>query len=301
MSKIGYIQRYLLLIRKVRKHPYITLDELRRDVEQELIARGELIQGLSQRTIERDIREIRSALGISIDYSRSERGYFIPQDEVASSDLERILEPFEVLTAMRQDTGVQDFIITEQRRAAGTEHLYGLVYAIRNSLCIKFEYRKFWLVDVSNRMIEPYALKETRGRWYVVGIDLADRQLKTFGLDRIESLTVEQKRFRKDPTIDTQERFRHSLTVDIADTIVHIVFSVGASDAAYLKTMPIHPSQQNVYETSQRTTFSIDVYLTPDVIMELLSRAQTLRVEEPEYLRTRILEIYEHGIGLNCK
>ena len=58
MSKIGYIQRYLLLIRKVRKHPYITLDELRRDVEQELIARGELIQGLSQRTIERDIRDI---------------------------------------------------------------------------------------------------------------------------------------------------------------------------------------------------------------------------------------------------
>ena len=130
MSKIGYIQRYLLLIRKVRKHPYITLDELRRDVEQELIARGELIQGLSQRTIERDIRDIRSALGISIDYSRSERGYFIPPDEDSVSDLERILEPFEVLTAMRQDTGVRDFIIPERRQAAGTEHLYGVVYAI---------------------------------------------------------------------------------------------------------------------------------------------------------------------------
>ena len=77
MSKIGYIQRYLLLIRKVRNQPYVTLDELRRDVEQELIARGEPIQGLSQRTIERDIREIRSALGISIDYSRSER-LFLP-------------------------------------------------------------------------------------------------------------------------------------------------------------------------------------------------------------------------------
>lgn len=299
MSKIGYIQRYLLLIRKVRKHPYITLDELRRDVEQELIARGELIQGLSQRTIERDIREIRSALGISIDYSRSERGYFIPQDEVASSDLERILEPFEILTAMRQDTGVQDFIITERRRAVGTEHLYGLVYAIRSGLCVAFDYCKFWSADTSHRIIEPYALKETRGRWYVVGIDLADRQLKTFGLDRIACLTIEQERFRKDPTIDIQERFRHSLTVDMADKVEHIVFSVGASDAAYLKTMPIHPSQRIIRETSQRTVFSLDVYLTPDVVMELLSRAQTLRIEEPEHLRNQILKIYETGLQLN--
>lgn len=299
MSKIGYIQRYLLLIRKVRKHPYITLDELRRDVEQELIARGELVQGLSQRTIERDIREIRSALGISIDYSRSERGYFIPQDEVASSDLERILEPFEILTAMRQDTGVQDFIITERRRAVGTEHLYGLVYAIRSGLCVAFDYCKFWSADASRRIIEPYALKETRGRWYALGIDLADCQLKIFGLDRIACLTIEQKRFRKDPTIDIRERFRHSLTVDMADKVEHIVFSVGASDAAYLKTMPIHPSQRIVRETSQRTTFSLDVYLTPDVVMELLSRAQTLRIEEPDHLRNQILKIYETGIQFN--
>lgn len=299
MSKIGYIQRYLLLIRKVRNQPYITLDELRRDVEQELIARGEPIQGLSQRTIERDIREIRSALGISIDYSRSERGYFIPPDEDSTSDLERILEPFEVLTAMRQDTGVQDFVIPERRRAAGTEHLYGLVYAIRSGLCVAFDYRKFWSADTSRRTIEPYALKETRGRWYVVGIDLADRQLKTFGLDRIACLTIKQERFRKDPAIDIRERFRHSMTVDTTDKVEHIVFSVGASDAAYLKTMPIHPSQRTVRETSQRTAFSLDVYLTPDVVMELLSRAQTLRIEEPEYLRNQILEIYETGLHLN--
>lgn len=299
MSKIGYIQRYLLLIRKVRNQPYITLDELRRDVEQELIARGEPIRNLSQRTIERDIRDIRSALGISIDYSRSERGYFIPQDEDSTSDLERILEPFEVLTAMRQDTGVHDFIIPERRRATGTEHLYGLVYAIRSGLCVAFDYRKFWSADMSHRMIEPYALKETRGRWYVVGIDLADRQLKTFGLDRIACLTIKQERFQKDPTIDIQERFQHSLTVDMADKVEHIVFSVGAFDAAYLKTMPIHPSQRIVQETSQRTAFSLDVYLTPDVVMELLSRVQTLRIEEPEYLRTRILEIYETGFLFN--
>lgn len=109
MSKIGYIQRYLLLIRRVRNHPYITFEELRQGVEQELIARGEPIRMLSQRTIERDIRDIRTALGVSIDYSRTERGYFIPHDEESNSDLEHILESFEVLTAMRQDTGVMDF------------------------------------------------------------------------------------------------------------------------------------------------------------------------------------------------
>ena len=299
MSKIGYIQRYLLLIRRVRSHPYITLEELRREVERELITRGEQIRSLSQRTVERDLREIRSALGISIDYSRTERGYFIPFDEGAVSDLERILEPFEVLTAMRQDAGTPDFIFPEQRRAIGTEHLYRLVQAIRNAHPITFDYQKFWLSEVSHRMLEPYILKESCGRWYVIGIDCADRLFKTFGLDRIKHLTIEQARFRKDSVFSVQEQFRHSLTVDISDRVEHIVFSVGDVDAAFLKTMPLHASQQIVCETLQRTIFSIDVYPTPDVVMSLLSRARTLRLEEPEYLRRQILEIYENGIKLN--
>lgn len=299
MSKIGYIQRYLLLIRRVRNHPYITLEELRQGIEQELIARGEPICMLSQRTIERDIRDIRTALGVSIDYSRTERGYFIPHDEESNSDLERILESFEVLTAMRQDTGVMDFIFPEQRRATGTEHLYGLIQVIRDTHPVTFDYRKFWLPSASRRTMEPYALKESQGRWYVVGVDCSNRQLKTFGLDRIGHLEIGNTRFRKDPAIDIRERFRHSLTVDISEKVEHIVFSVGDADAAFLKTMPLHASQQIVCETSQRTTFSMDVYLTPDVVMSLLSRAGTLRIEEPEPLREEILEIYENGIRLN--
>ena len=47
--------------------------------------------GISRRTILRDLKEIRSVMGISIEYSRSENGYYIPDDEDQISDIERII------------------------------------------------------------------------------------------------------------------------------------------------------------------------------------------------------------------
>lgn len=120
-----------------------------------MIARREPIRSLSQQIIERGIRDIYSALGIGIDYSRIERGYFIPHDEDSTPDLGLILESFEVLTVMRQDTGVHDFTISERRRATDTEHLYGLVYAIRSGLCVAFDaaYLKTMPIHPSQRMV----------------------------------------------------------------------------------------------------------------------------------------------------
>lgn len=93
MSKQGFILRYLLIIRIIRNNRYISLPELIRRVEDGLGYYDDADDvGVSRRTILRDLREIRSVMNISIEYSRTENGYYIPDDEDQFSDIERILE-----------------------------------------------------------------------------------------------------------------------------------------------------------------------------------------------------------------
>ena len=69
MSKQGYIQRYLLIIRLVRNNRYIPLSELVRKVEDGLAYYDDTDDiGVSRRTILRDLREIRSGMNISIEH-----------------------------------------------------------------------------------------------------------------------------------------------------------------------------------------------------------------------------------------
>ena len=63
------------------------------------------------------------------------------------------------------------FIHLEKRRPQGTENLYGLLHAIKNRLQIKFNYQKFWEEELSQRLVEPYALKEFKNRWYIMAKD----------------------------------------------------------------------------------------------------------------------------------
>ena len=111
MSKEGYFQRYMLIIRLIRNNRYISLSELIRKVEDGLAYFDETEDvGVSRRTILRDLNEIRSGMGISIEYSRTENGYYIPEDEDKMSDLERILEQYDLITSLRAREELSSFV-----------------------------------------------------------------------------------------------------------------------------------------------------------------------------------------------
>ena len=82
MSKKEYLNRYLLIIEKVGQNRYPTVKEILMNIE----LFGEKI---SQRTLERDLREIWDIYGVMIKYSREYRGYYI--DEEASPNLHEFM------------------------------------------------------------------------------------------------------------------------------------------------------------------------------------------------------------------
>lgn len=304
MSKVGYIQRYLLIIRHIRDSHYISMDELITQVGNDIAYYDDTDSiGTSERTIKRDLREIRRYLGISIEYSKANNGYYIPDDEDSQSDLERILEPFDLLGSLFADKRLPEFVFTEKRKSRGTEHLFPLIHAIKNRYSAEFVYTKFDNTKTHIRKVEPYALKEFKGRWYLLAMEIDGRpeergEIKTWGLDRIHDLIVTNRRFRKNDRLNVEEEFKNSFGIfsDKEKPVEEVILSFAPTGGRYNDTFPLHHSQKTLIDNREEFRISLSVRITYDFIMELLSQSEGMRVIAPVHLRDTLTEIHRQAI-----
>src|SRR5690606_31350284 len=104
MSKRGYISRYLLILKKLKVKPYSTYEELQTYIENQFdflqIQDDTLNVGFSKRTLQRDIKEIRNVFGIDIEYSKTNKGYYISQSETENMNFQRMMEAFDMFNSL---------------------------------------------------------------------------------------------------------------------------------------------------------------------------------------------------------
>lgn len=300
MPRIHHLQRNLLIIQKIRTTPYVNFAELTSYLERELSFRGIHDTGLSRRTIQRDIQNIRTDFSIGIEYCRRNQGYYIADDDIRS-DIDRFLDSFDILSSLHSETGIPDFVLAEKHRPMGTQHLYPLIHAIKSSLRISFSYLKFGSDKPSFRKLEPYAAKECRGRWYLIGRTKGQNDLKTYGLDRINDLIILDETFPKDNTIDVSEKFKYSYGIysSYEYPIEDVILSFDARDGSYLKSLPLHHSQEIVTDNKDEFIIRLRLKITLDFIMELMSRSWSLKVIEPLSLREEIQSICKSALERN--
>lgn len=243
MSKLEFLSRYNLIVKKLRNRPAgfkSISDYLER--ESELQERNFRV---SIRTFQRDVKEIRSLLNIDIKFDASKKVYFINdagQPEVNN----RMLEAFDTFQALNVSDGLSRYIHFENRKPQGTENLFGLLHAIKNKFQIKFSYQKFWEDQISQRMVEPYALKEFKNRWYILSKDRKDEIVKTFALDRLTNLEITKTvfEFLSDYNPDESFRFCFGIISPNEEEPQEIILSFDAFQGKYIKTLPLHHTQE---------------------------------------------------------
>lgn len=300
MSKVSYIQRYLLIIRLIRSNRYISMDKLITSVENDIInyANPDSI-GTSERTIKRDLREIRNHFGISIEYSKANNGYYIPEDEDQQSDIERILEPFDLLSSIYAQGKLPSFVLPEKRKSKGTEHLHPLIHAIKNSYVVEFVYIKFNNTPSRIRTVEPYALKEFKGRWYLLAVETGgNAEIRTWGLDRIQNLNVTSRRFSKNIDLNVEKEFKYSFGIysNKDKPVEEVVLSFAPKGGKYNDAFPLHESQETLIDNDREFRIRLNVKITYDFIMELLSQSEDIDVIAPAHLRETMIVIYRDAV-----
>ena len=282
MSKRESIARYTLIIKKLRKKPATF-----REISEYLQFESELQEynfNVSMRTFQRDIDDIRSRYNIDIRYDFSRRVYLIDA-EYKEEINERIFEAFDTFNLMKVEEKVSDIIFFENRGPKGTEHMFILMHAIKNSLKLSFIYSKFFEDDISRRSVEPYALKEFKSRWYLLAKD-DDGTYKTFGLDRMQDPLVGTARFSTDRSFSIKKYFKNCFGIITAQEsrAEEIILSFHPNYGNYIKTLPLHSSQKVITENKEELRISIVVYITPDLITEILSHGSRVKVISPQSL-----------------
>lgn len=281
MSKRDSNKRLILIINRLRRN-----NATYNEIEKYLNEYSELDEAnytISKRTFQRDLADIRLIYNIDIQYNRGTKCYFIEEDD-DTGVYDRIFEAVDTINALNVTESISKYIDFEKRKPKGTEHLYGIIHALKNNIELQFLYQKFWDNEPSQRNFQPYALKDFGNRWYVIGKDLKDNRIKTFSLDRISLLQFSNQKYKVPADFNIQKYFQYSFGIINPDDIEpeEIVLSFDAHQGKYIKTLPIHPSQKIIRDDTKELQISLFLSPTYDFKMEVLSYGNRVKILSPE-------------------
>ena len=157
---------------------------------------------------------------------------------------------------------------------------------------IVMRYHSFSSNREKEYVLEPYRLVFAQGALYLVAFVPEYTQLRTFALDRIQSLSVTEERF--EPTELADEAFAHSLGVNQGPPErIEIVFEPHI--ARYVKERVWHPSQQTNEDADGRLTMRLDVCNDWALRSWILGFGPLARVVSPPELASQILSEIERA------
>jgi len=282
MSNRESIIRKMQIIRKLRRKASTS-----QEILDYLKFEGEL-QGynfdISQRTLHRDLDDIRAVYCIDIQFDFSQKLYYIDFDEHSEIN-ERILEAFDIFNTMNLTDRLSEHVHFEKRKPQGTENFYGFLHAIKNHLQISFTYQSYWDEEPAVRLVEPYALKEFRNRWYILAQDTKDGIIKSFGLDRLSAFEITNTGFKPiDFNVNKHYKDCFGIISPNAEKPTEIVLSFNFRQGKFIKSLPLHESQEILIDNENELRIKLTIFITHDFIMELLSQGPNMKVLQPQSL-----------------
>jgi predicted DNA-binding transcriptional regulator YafY len=297
MAKRDHFLRYIGIINKLRNQGDASFEEICNYLEMQADIR-DFNPDISKRTFQRDLEEILSLFNIEIRYDFSRRVYYIVEEEELKDMNNRLLEAFDILNLCNAVERVSPYVIFENRRPQGTHHFNGLLHAIENRKVVVFRYKKYYGDHEEGRNADPYALKESRERWYLVAKDHKDQVVKTFALDRLSGLEITNRKFAFPAHYDPNEKFRHCFGVlgDENSQPQEIILSIEPFQGKYVKSFPLHVSQQILADNDKELRVRLFLYITTDLIMELMSLGDTLKVISPARLKNALCRNYQNAL-----
>ncbi len=299
-----------------------TLDDLIDKVSDALYDYEGIDSGISKRTIQLDIQNMRSEkLGYNAPIIVVDRKFYTYEDEdfsitnspINNADMEKMKEIVAVLKHLngfsyfdemsdmiiklennlnKSAKKTKNYIQFENNKLLrGLEKINPLYQAILNQKPLLIEYKSFKAATSQEQIYFPYLLKEYRNRWFLICKPKSQNNLITLALDRIEKFeTLENEHFQSFDRVDFDTYFDDviGVTKTLRDESQKVIFVIDKPNAPYVKTKPIHESQKIISEDENGTTFSIQVVLNYELEREILGFAENIKVLAPRLLVKKI-------------
>ncbi|MBN2235046.1 MAG: WYL domain-containing protein [Opitutales bacterium] len=281
---------------------------------------------VSERTIRRDMEELRSEHGLIIDYEPVTRTWFcadpggtLPLFQVTANEtialtlanrtfaawhgtglgqaLESILTKLGKAVSGAMTLPVTDIApLYQPDTNASREHRYTprLIQAIQQHEVIRITYRKPQAnAEVQPREIWPLRLACQDLTWSLVAWDPKISELRTFVLIRIESVehATGCGSFSPPEGLDIDQRLQHAIGLWSGDEVFEVAVRFDAGAAPYLREKPWHPTQaiEELPDGGLIARFTLNHLM--DIQAKILSWGEHAEALEPPELRRNLASI----------
>ena len=282
------VRRISLLLAFLKRNPYKTKEEILDYFE-------ENDKGFNERTLYRLNQTLSRDFGIEIVFDYNYDGYYFDEDK--STNPEAFLSLLEILvtaelfsTNFKEKNNALSYVEFENRAAIETlPNFKTVLNAIQLQLPINFNHHSFYHLKEEIYTLKPYFLKQYQNRWYVIGE--TEKGYRTFGIDRIENITIRTKKF-KPKTEEAKDKFSHVIGLNYVDHKMETIkLSFNISQKPYLISLPLHSSQKEVNPDNE-TSFAIELLIHPnfEFRQQILKYGSLVKVLEPQWLAKEIKE-----------
>lgn len=318
--------RYRIIDRLLRntKKTYPSMDDFIEEMEEKL---GKTF---SESTIQKDIKAMKQdeLLGYMapIKWSKRENGYYYSDLNFTITEIplsEKDVDSLEfAATVLQQFKGIKMFsdfeatvdkifnainvnsLLTEDEIEEtiqfekvpyfkGSNLIGRLLSFIKDKECIDLKYQKFDSEETKTHKIYPYLLKEYRNRWYLIGMNAKNGYINTFGLDRIAGMNKNNLPFKYHESFTSRTYFKHAFGITTFEgEPVEVVLSFNKVQKAYILTQPLHETQEVISDEENALVIKLNVGVTIEFIMNILSFGESVKVISPpslvEDIKTRL-------------
>ena len=289
----GLISKYVWVIETISRSKKISFKELNEKWRDNDISHG---AELPKRTFKNWCDAIWDMFGINIaNEGRGEYRYYIENEEDLSGNGLRswLYNTLCVSNALANSLSIKDRVVLEYV-PSGQEYLQSIIEAMKENRVLNMTYHSYWKDEEHNFDVHPYCVKLFRQRWYMVArstySSYYEKGPRVYALDRITYLHKTEHSFRMPDDWDAAEYFEGCFGV-IADhntDIQPVTLKVSPWQANYLRSLPLHESQQETERTPEYSIFTCLLRPSFDFQQELLWNGENVEVLKPLWLREEI-------------
>ena len=218
--------------------------------------------------------------------------YYIEEaTDLRNADLRlRLLNLMSMDSLLKDSKELSDQILFEPI-PSGEKFLAPIIEALRDKTAIEMTYQGFTKDYPATFIVEPYCLKMFKQRWYMLAYSPGTDDMRVYGLDRIHAIEPTMQKYKLPRGFNAEAYFKDAYgTADLSYEPVEVKISVSSEQVPYLRTLPLHASQEEIETNEEYSIFRYFIIPSTDFKQELYKYGSDVEVLAPESMRKEFAE-----------
>lgn len=185
---------------------------------------------------------------------------------------------------------------------SGLNHLTTIIEAMRDHRRLEITYQSFNKSQSSTFIVSPYCVKLYKQRWYMLAKSDHYQEPRIYALDRMVKIEISDDKYKLPNDFDAETYFRSVIGVSGMEELPEkVLLKIYDRQVAYFRTLPLHPSQQEVESSDTYSIFEYQLVPNYEFLQEIGKNLAQVEVLEPQSLRAEMLEVAQDMLEMYKK